>query len=446
MIPAFLPLIALACVDYELSGGGDLGAGTDDSASATEVLDGPVAELALDPLLHIQAVCDGPGSDVLVLESVGEADLVVNDLVFGPVAQGTFGTTPPSPLPFSIPVGDTADVVVTWTPDAGDFTAVDAELWVHSTATTDPEVRVAIVAEHVQDDQLPELSIAGPDCLTIYDGDPVTLTATLTAPGDPTTMIVTWESDLDGMIQKYTADADGTSTLDATLSPGDHVLTATVTDACERQGSDSFALTVTAPETVYTGSQPDGLAFDDQGYLWIADFGSDRLYQVDPLSLGILKALNLPGDGVDGATFMGGEMLVSFYRTNELVFVDLCDGSETGRWNAPGNGVSDVSFDGTDLWMLEYEANRIHRLDPSTGASLEWFSAPIDNPNGLAFDGTWFYMTGNGNDPHLGRLDASFNEVQRYNLPGNDPRGVAWDGTEVWYSDASLWTIDSFVP
>jgi hypothetical protein len=447
MTALLLPILALACVDYELSGGKDPGSGTVDTAAATEPPDGPVAEIALEPLLYMQGICDMPGSDVLIIESVGEADLVVNELALGDVDLGQFEITPPSALPFAVPVGETAEVIVTWTPETGDYSStLDAELWVRSTAYTEPEVRVAIVAENVQDDNLPSLSIAGPDCLTIYDGDPVSLVATLVAAGNPEDLIVTWESDLDGVIQKYTADADSTSTLIATLSPGEHRLTATVTDACDRAGSGSFDLTVTAPEAVYSGPAPDGLAFDDQGYLWIADFESDRLYQVDPLTLGILKALNLPGEGVDGATFMGGEMLVSFYKTNELVFVDLCDGSETGRWNAPGNGVSDVSWDGTDLWMLEYEANRIHRLDPATGASLEWFPTPIDNPNGLAYDGTYFYMTGNGTDPHLGQLDASFNEVQRYNLPGNDPRGVAWDGAEVWYSDASVWTIGSFAP
>ncbi len=447
MASVLLPLLAFACVDYNLGGGGDLGTGTTDSAGGTQVIDGPVAEIALDPLLYFQGVCDAPASEVLIIESVGEADLIVNDLVLGAVELGGFTVTPPSALPFAVPTGESAEVTVTWTPESGNYSdSLDAEFWVYSNAHTEPEVRVAMVAENVQDDNPPSLSITGPECLTIYDGDPVSLVAILAAAGDPETLIVTWESDRDGVIQKYTADADGTSTLIATLSPGEHTLTATVTDACDRSGSGTFDLTVTAPETVYTGPAPDGLAFDDQGYLWIADWETDRLYQVDPLTLGILKALDLPGDGVDGATFLGGEMLVSFYKTNELVFVDLCDGSETGRWNAPGNGVSDVSWDGTDLWMLEYEANRIHRLDPSTGASLEWFPAPIDNPNGLAFDGTWFYMTGNGDDPHLGRLDSSFSEVQRYTLPGNDPRGVAWDGVEVWWSDAGVWKIDSFVP
>lgn len=442
-----LSALGLGCVDYALSGGKDPVGGGDSGVEATDTLDGPTAAIAAEPLVFIQAVCSAPTREVLVLESTGEADLVVNSLTLADVTTGELALTLPSPAPFSIPAGTTADVVITWTPDDGDYTStLDAALVIASTAHADPTVRVAVAAENRQDDALPEIRVAGPDCLIIHDGDPVSLIATITSPVDPGSLIVTWESDRDGVIQKYTVDADGTSTLDAVLSPGDHVLTATVSDPCDREDSASFTLTVKAPSATYSGPQPDGLAFDDNGTLWIADYGTDRVYQVDPLTLGILKALDLPGDGVDGVTFMDGEMLVSFYRTNELVFVDLCDGSETGRWNAPGGGVSDVSFDGTDLWMLEYEANRIHRLDAGTGRSLETFAAPIDNPNGLAFDGTWFYMTGNGDDPHLGRLDTSFNEVERYNIPGNDPRGVAWDGTDIWYSDASLWTIDILVP
>jgi streptogramin lyase len=441
-------ILSVACLDYELNSGDDLGEpGEDTATEVTDTLDDLTAEIDVEPLLYLQAACSAPVSDVLVLESIGEADLVINEVNLFDITTGEVDLEFPSPLPFLVPASTTAEVLVTWTPDEGDFeSALQAEIQVLSSAHERPEMAVALVAQNFQDDNPPIIGIQGPDCLTIYDGDPVTLVATAIGSVGPESLIVTWESDLDGVVQKNTLDAASTSTLDATLSVGDHVITATVSDPCDRSASASFELTVTAPEAVYNGPQPDGLAFDDRGYLWIADYGTDRVYQVEPSTLGILKALNLPGDGVAGVTFLNGEMLVSFYQTNELVFVDLCDGSETGRWKAPGNGVSDVSFDGTDLWMLEYNANRVHRLDTSTGASLETFTTPIDHPNGLAFDGTYFYMTGNGSDPHLGRLDTDFNELERYNLPGNDPRGVAWDGTLLWYSDASLWTIDTLVP
>jgi len=438
-------LLALACSDYDLKRDPEA-TGADDTASAPGDTDAPVAPgdpgAELEGALYLVSECLAGTSDTLLIHSVGDVDLTVSEVNVLSVSDGTLTVTPGATLPAIVPPGDSLTVVIAWSPDAASEMTAELEV-----VTDDPrgETQVLDVAGLVVSESTPPVvAIEGPECTSMLLGDPLYMSAIASDSEDPPEALwAVWESELAGVLQEGWVGADGTSELSVVPPGGEQRITVTVTDSCGLSAISSYVLDVTDTSGSYPGPEPDGLSFDDQGYLWIADFDSDRVYQVDPATLGIIKELALPYSGADGLTWMDGVMLVSFYSSNQVVAIDPCNGAELDSFPAPGSGVSDVSWDGSRLWLTDYTSRSIYQVDPTSGAVLDYYSAPFAYPNGLAWDGSSFWLTANSSTDKLARLDVNFIEQESYAHTGSDPRGVAWDGADIWYSDGTLWIIDT---
>lgn len=436
----------LACSDYDLKRGDDVaGEDTAGGGGATEQPPtGGDPSAAMEGSAHLVSGCGGEASDVLYIYSVGGGDLTVSEVSVVSASGGSLSATPAEALPATVPPGESLEVLLSWSPEGSE--AFYGELYVR---TDDPALDTAltVTGEVLDESTAPEVTLSVPECASVLLGDPVTLEATAwDAESAPQDLYAVWESDVDGVLQEGWLDIDGTSALSLTPSQGLHTVTVTVTDTCGVSSAAATTLDITDTRGQYPGSEPDGLGFDDRGYLWIADYGSDRVYQVETLTLGIIKELALPYSGADGVTWMDGQMLVSFYQSNQVVAIDPCTGAETGSFPAPGSGVSDVSWDGSGLWLTDYTTKSIYKVDPATGAVLDYFSAPFSYPNGLAWDGASFWLTANSTTKRIARLDTSFQVIEDIAFSGSDPRGVAWDGERIWYSDASLWRVDVLWP
>ena len=437
--------LTLACSDYDLKRDAET-EGTEDSGASPKDTDAPVEPGepggSLDGDLYLVSECLAPTSDVLFINSVGEVDLTVEAVDVLSVSDGTLTATPDVPLPAAVPPGESLTVTLTWTPEADETMTASLEV-----VTDDPrgasqvlDVAGLVVAESTP----PEVSIEGPECTSILLGDTLYMSAVAADSEDPPEALwAVWESDVSGVLQEGWVGADGVSELTVTPPAGEQRISVTITDSCGLTGTSSYVLDVTDTSGSYPGPSPDGLSFDDQGYLWIADYESGKVYQVDPVTLGIIKELSLPYSGADGLTWMDGVMLVSFYTSNQVVAIDPCTGAELDSFPAPGSGVSDVSWDGSRLWLTDYTTRSIYQVDPASGAVLDYYTAPFDYPNGLAWDGSSFWLTANSTTDKLARLDANFIELESYAHTGTDPRGVAWDGSDIWYSDGTLWIIDT---
>ena len=432
----------VACTEYDIkkddgpqdgSDGSGAEGGGEDSEAAIEV----------DSPLDLLSTCDQIASGGFEIRSVGTDPLTVSEITVDWDDQGQVELTPAAALPLDLAPGEALSVDVTWEPEGAE--AMGGIIRVSSNDPIEPQASVTLSGA-VGDGSAPLVALSVPDCYTVLAGDTVDLVAEITDEDAPEDLVVTWESSLDGVVQTGPADADRTSSLSASLSAGAHTITVTVTNACGQTATATVEINVVEARGTYSGGEPDGLDFDGDGYLWVADYGSDLVYQLDPATLGILRKIDLPYSGADGLSWMDTTMLVSFYASNRVVAIDTCDGSELWSWRAPGSGVSDVSWDGSALWLTDYDSGRIFQVDPTDGHALATYSAPVVSPNGLTWDGTQFWLTANGTTPTLARLDSSFAIVERYSFRGTDPRGIAWDGSEIWYSDGSSGLITTLSP
>ena len=436
--PIALALLLLAgCTDYGLFA---LDKRADEAPSVELPDPQPEPRLDLEPALHLSSHCLGADSGRLYLESAGEGALTIDQVRLLEGAGAAELELGALALPAVLERGEALEVEVAWTPASG--AEIDARLVVSSDDPGRPEAEAAVIGTH-QDNLAPALTVEFPICSVVAEDQGLRLTATVADDGPTEDLWIRWESDRDGLLHEGPADADGRQELQTFLSGGDHVVTVTVTDACGEVGGASHPVQVVPYGGVYLPQSPDGLSFDADGYLWVADWETDRVVRINPASFEILWEFALPYSGADGLTLLGDRILVSFFHSNQVVTLDACTGAQLGSWPSPTpGGVADVSWDGSDLWVVDYLDQEIHRVDPDTGLSLEVFDAPYPFSNGLTFDGENFWLTSNFETNRIARLDGNFDVLQEVPHGGTDPRGIAWDGTWIWWSDGTAGLVE----
>lgn len=137
----------------------------------------------------------------------------------------------------------------------------------------------------------------------VNEGDSVTFAATV---ADDSTasdaLVLSWESDLDGVIDTTAADASGVATFDATwLSAGDHTVTLTVTDADGLYAVATTHLTVNGLPTAPTISiSPNPAGTDDDLVVSIDADAVDA--EGDPLVYGYSWTVDGAATAYTGAT------------------------------------------------------------------------------------------------------------------------------------------------
>lgn len=139
----------------------------------------------------------------------------------------------------------------------------------------------------------PELIVLSPlDGDVVNDGEGISFTGMVADNEEPASdLSITWESDLDGVIDSTPADAAGTLGFSAQLTAGNHTITVTATDSAGFSDVESFDLTVnglpsaptvtlapdpaTTTDTLVataTGSvDPDGSGSVSYSYAWYVD-------------------------------------------------------------------------------------------------------------------------------------------------------------------------------
>ncbi len=222
-----LLLIALACSDYELTEDVDVAAG-----------DAP--QLAIDPGVVGGAACDLYEESVL-LENTGGGDLEITAMrATGDWQVEAFA------LPLTLPPGETLRVLV-WGPiDSEGLLKVDSN---------DPDDPVLTVPLSAWADEGPSVSLLSPADGAILDPTlPVALKAEVSDDIDGE-LSVSWVSDVDGLIASEISQGGVASGTWATgRSPGDHQLSAYVTDSC---GNEAEARAWVCANEGYTEDELD---------------------------------------------------------------------------------------------------------------------------------------------------------------------------------------------
>lgn len=257
-------LWAAACSDYQI-----------DKVEGVEA-PGTAPEIAVDPGVVAPGVTCGPHPAELTVANVGDGVLTVTDLIL--TGEGWALISAPA-LPFSIDPGAAEQLLV-------EGQGGPATLALRSDDPTRSQVTVQLES---QPDVAPELSLdPPPDAGALGPGAQLDLPGELSdGAADPTTLAVTWTSDVDGELGTVTPDATGAFALpwDGLLrTPGPHLLTATLVDACGNTVSDTI---VVCQEAGYVA---DDLALDTWHYegtaAWDAGAGAVELTALDPFAVG----------------------------------------------------------------------------------------------------------------------------------------------------------------
>jgi len=140
-----------------------------------------------------------------------------------------------------------------------------------------------------------------------------------------------------------------------------------------------------------------GTAFDGRHLFQIAE---DRIRKIDPVTGRVLAEIPAPGGGGDsGLAWAEGTLWVGQYRSRKIYQID----PETGqilRTIESNRFVTGVTWVEGELWHGTWEGDEsdLRRVDPQTGEVLERIEMPPGvNVSGLESDGGDRFYCGGGN-------------------------------------------------
>jgi hypothetical protein len=243
-----LALLALlvGCSDYNFAEKADPGLPGGD----------PLPNLSVDPAeVALAGVC-GVGSETVTLSNTGEGPLTVTAILI----EGDWsGVLPETPLT----LGATEAVSFVLGGVGAGRLVVESD---------DPDSAVTSVPLSTGVDSPPTLSLSGPSDGSTLGPELQQLVGTVgDAEDEPESLVVRFESDVDGLIGEAAADGSGLVTLDwpEGRSPGPQVVTATVTDSCGNTVTDTLTI---CQQAGYTSDAIDIASWHFEGSArWDAD-------------------------------------------------------------------------------------------------------------------------------------------------------------------------------
>jgi subtilisin-like proprotein convertase family protein len=246
---------------------------------------------------------------------------------------------------------------------------------------------------------------------------------------------------------------------------------------------------------------PHGIAYH-RGYLWVSDFGTDRIYRVYPQDIYDTDGLtllfnagdsdfNIPITDTDnppvnsdgnpiaacgatpGTQYCGGGGLTYALNylwnaspvTDDIIKIDPVDGDNLESENALASlafpAPTDMTHDGSNFWILDWQQNTITKVHPEDGTELLTIPGPsslpsyVSNPSvtnarpyGLTWDGRALWVADREEDMiyRVSPVDGSL--LNFFPSPGTSPHGLDWDGETLWHVDTAanmIYRIDSGV-
>ncbi len=146
-----------------------------------------------------------------------------------------------------------------------------------------------------------------------------------------------------------------------------------------------------------TPSQPWGMTFDDEGYMWIVDFAERKLFQVDVATKMIVYSFDTPNPqegGCKGLAWDGTYLNVMGWV--EPVIYQMRKTGEVVNtiWLQHGGG-GGLAWDGEAFWVPA--GGRIARYN-KTGEVIAWIYAASEGTWDLTWDGTYLWASQRTNE------------------------------------------------
>jgi len=251
---------------------------------------------------------------------------------------------------------------------------------------------------------------------------------------------------------------------------------AQLTSAAPGDVLNSFIINNTSGDD-RTPSTPQGMTYYD-GYLWVVDSGTDRIYRVYPYDIladddTILHAagdsdFNIPleDNGTDSPVTGGGLTSANNFLWNaspvsdDIIKIDPVDGdnieSEVTLSDVAFPSPHGITYDGTYFWIVDRQTNTLNKILAEDGSVVNTISGPsnlasyaVDNsvtnatPFGITWDGQALWVTDQQEDK-IYRVNPDDGTIlTEFAAPASSDnlKGITWDGEFLWTVDNDLQTI-----
>ena len=227
-----------------------------------------------------------------------------------------------------------------------------------------------------------------------------------------------------------------------------------------------------------TPSTPQGMTYYD-GYLWIVDAGTDRIYRVYPhdvLADDDITVLHNAGDSNfnipltdndtnhpvtgGGLTSANNFLWNASPVTDDIIKLDPVDGdnieTEVTLSTLAFPSPHGITYDGTYFWIVDRQTNTLNKVLAEDGSVISSISGPsslvsyADNnsvtnatPFGITWDGQALWVTDQQEDK-IYRVDPEDGTIlAEFPAPASSDnlKGITWDGEFLWTVDNALQTI-----
>ncbi len=146
-----------------------------------------------------------------------------------------------------------------------------------------------------------------------------------------------------------------------------------------------------------TPSQPWGMTFDDEGFMWIVDFAERKLFKVDVFTHMVVYSCDTPNPqqgGCKGLTW-DGEYLCIMGWTSPIIYQMTKTGNLVNTIQLKSGGGGGLTWDGEHFWVpggggiLKYDRN---------GNLIGWIYAASEGTWDLTWDGKYLWASQRTNE------------------------------------------------
>ena len=191
---------------------------------------------------------------------------------------------------------------------------------------------------------------------------------------------------------------------------------------------------------------PTGITWDGS-HLWIADYDTATLNELDPETGKIVGTLEAPGYAPMGLAWDGALLWVVDATDKTAYAVNPKTKITERALPLDTDGPEGIAWDGIALWTVDARAGKLNRLDDSDGTTFKSIPSPTANGGrrtqeiGLAFDGNYLFVADRVTDT-IYRMDPKTGAVMdMFPSPGPYAAGLAWDGRNLWNVDYETRTL-----
>lgn len=140
----------------------------------------------------------------------------------------------------------------------------------------------------------------------------------------------------------------------------------------------------TTSQIASPGLDPEGLAFDASGSLWVSDYNSDTIYKIN-LSSSIVKQFSSPSLNPRGLGIDSSDSLWNSDVSTESIYELDQNGTVLSKFQFQPISPRGVGLDSSDSLWIASSADTITKVN-QTGSVISSFLTPSSNPTGVGID------------------------------------------------------------